>query len=67
VLAGYGLVTAGDAEVYERSLAVNINLWWGVAMLLFGAGLLLGAWRGWGRASARLASEDPEGREMMRR
>ena len=67
LLAGYGLATAGDAEAYERSLSVNVNLWWGMVMLLFGAALLWSAWRGWGRATARLAAEDPEGREMLAR
>jgi hypothetical protein len=44
LLAGYGLATAGDAAHYARSLSVNINLWWGLVMLLFGV-LLLGAAR----------------------
>ena len=38
LLVGYGLF--GDAAIYERSLGVNINLWWGMAMSGFG-GLLL--------------------------
>jgi hypothetical protein len=41
LLAGYGLLTAGDAAMYARSGGLNINLWWGVAMLAFGA-LMLG-------------------------
>jgi hypothetical protein len=32
----YGLATAGDSGLYARSLAVNINLWWGGVMLVFG-------------------------------
>ncbi len=36
ILAVYGLVTAGNSEMYVRSTAVNINLWWGVVMLVFG-------------------------------
>jgi hypothetical protein len=44
LLGGYGLATAGDAAHYARSLSVNINLWWGLVMLLFGV-LLLGAAR----------------------
>lgn len=44
LLAGYGLATAGDTAHYARSLSVNINLWWGLVMLLFGV-LLLGAAR----------------------
>jgi hypothetical protein len=41
LLAGYGVATNGDAERYARSMAVNINLWWGLVMLVFGALLLL--------------------------
>ncbi|MEP7347977.1 MAG: hypothetical protein ABI877_22100 [Gemmatimonadaceae bacterium] len=36
ILAGYGLATAGNTEMYLRSTSVNINLWWGVVMLVFG-------------------------------
>ena len=41
IVAGYGLATSGNAEMYVRSDAVNINLWWGVVMLVFGV-LFLG-------------------------
>jgi hypothetical protein len=67
LLTGYGAATAGNVGAYERSLSVNVNLWWGLVMLAFGAVMLWSAWRGWGRATARLAAEDPEGREMMER
>ena len=40
IIAGYGVVTAGDAQRYARSGGVNINLWWGVVMLAFGVLLL---------------------------
>lgn len=35
LLAGFGLL--GDQAVYERSLHINVNLWWGLVMLFFGA------------------------------
>jgi hypothetical protein len=38
LLAGFGL--ASDAGLYERSLGVNVNLWWGVVMLAFGTVML---------------------------
>jgi hypothetical protein len=39
----YGLV--GDPGIYEVSLGVNINAWWGLVMAAFG-GVMLGlAWR----------------------
>ena len=39
LLAGYGLF--GDKAVYQRSLGININLWWGLVMLIFGIVMLL--------------------------
>ena len=67
LLAGYGIATASDAARYARSQSVNINLWWGLAMLLFGTLLLVSAARQWGRGSGRPAMEDPEGRETEER
>jgi hypothetical protein len=37
----YGFATKGDAEMYHRSLDININLWWGMVLLVFGV-LMLG-------------------------
>jgi hypothetical protein len=34
LLVVYGLVS--DSAIYQRSLGININLWWGLAMLVFG-------------------------------
>ena len=34
-----GLWTLGDQELYARSLGYNINLWWGLVMLAFGAAM----------------------------
>ncbi len=41
-----GLLTAADAEMYKKSLGININLIWGVVLLVFGAFMLVMAWRG---------------------
>ena len=40
VLAGYGLFSNSDKAMYERSLDININLVWGVVMLVFGVFML---------------------------
>jgi len=32
----YGLVTGSDKELYHRSLDMNVNLWWGLVLLVFG-------------------------------
>ena len=39
LLAGFGLLSA--KQLYQRSLGFNINLWWGVVMLLFGGVLFV--------------------------
>jgi hypothetical protein len=36
LLIGYGAATNGSAMYAEHSLGVNMNLWWGVALLAFG-------------------------------
>lgn len=40
ILFAFGLYSMNDTELYARSLGKNINLWTGVAMLVFG-GLML--------------------------
>jgi hypothetical protein len=44
LLAVYGLL--GNKEQYARSLGINVNLGWGVVMLVFGSIMLLFALRG---------------------
>jgi multisubunit Na+/H+ antiporter MnhG subunit len=34
VLTGYGLL--GNKAIYEQSLGINVNLAWGVVLLIFG-------------------------------
>ena len=36
ILAGFGLATNGDVETYRPSGGININLWWGLVMLVTG-------------------------------
>jgi uncharacterized membrane protein YidH (DUF202 family) len=43
LLVVYGAATASDVEMYRHSLGMNINLIWGVVLLVFGAAMLLGA------------------------
>jgi hypothetical protein len=42
----YGVATNSDTEMYLHSLGMNINIIWGVVLLLFGGGMLMGAVRG---------------------
>ena len=46
LVGGYGAATGGSQTYARHSLGINVNLWWGIAMLLFGAGMLLLARRG---------------------
>jgi uncharacterized membrane protein len=39
LLIVYGLMTTGDADLYARSLGINMNLWWGLVMLVFGGSM----------------------------
>ncbi|MGA2172628.1 MAG: hypothetical protein ABSG82_06395 [Sedimentisphaerales bacterium] len=43
IITIFGLVS--DPKIYERSLGININLWWGLVMFAFGAFMLIMAWR----------------------
>ena len=45
MLAIYGLVTASNEEMYRQSLHVNINLWVGISMFVFGVIMLIFAKR----------------------
>ena len=46
LLAGYGLVTASNTAQYVVSGGLNINLWWGLVLLVVGVIFLLLARRG---------------------
>jgi len=39
VMVVYGFLTGGD-PMYQRSLGLNVNAWWGAVLLVFG-GLML--------------------------
>ena len=43
VLVVYGAVTGSDAGMYKRSLGMNINLIWGIVLLIFGLLMLISA------------------------
>lgn len=38
VLTVYGLMS--DRSIYQRSLGINVNLWWGLVLLAFGLAML---------------------------
>lgn len=44
ILALYGAISS--RAIYARSLGININAVWGIALLIFGCVMLALAWRG---------------------
>jgi len=34
LLIGFGVI--GDKAIYQRSLGIDVNLWWGAILLVFG-------------------------------
>jgi hypothetical protein len=43
VMVIFGLITGSKKEMYERSLDININLWWGLVLLVFGLAMFIAA------------------------
>ena len=48
LLVGFGFFS--DPAIYQRSLGIDVNLWWGLVLLAFGALML---WLGWRAAASR--------------
>jgi hypothetical protein len=51
LLAIYGFATGSDGDMYKSSLDINVNLWWGLVLFLFGATMLFFALRARGNKS----------------
>ncbi len=43
ILTVYGMVS--NPAMYEKSLGINVNLWWGLVLLAFGLVMLVFAYR----------------------
>ena len=61
LLVLYGGITMGDATLYARSNSVNINLWWGLTMVLFGGAMYLFGHRARSLQGMHPAETSPEG------
>jgi protein-S-isoprenylcysteine O-methyltransferase Ste14 len=57
LLAGYGIFS--NPAIYQRSLGIDINLWWGVVLFVFGLGMLGLAWRASRRKVQAHAADSP--------
>jgi protein-S-isoprenylcysteine O-methyltransferase Ste14 len=58
LLVVYGLITNSDEATYARSLGVNINLYWGVLLLVFGGAMITMAWKGGRKAAGEAAAKE---------
>jgi hypothetical protein len=54
ILVIFGITSAGS-DIYKASLGLNVNLYWGLLLLVFGGWMLFMAWRG--------SKQDPSARE----
>lgn len=55
ILTVFGMATKGS-RIYAASLGINVNFWWGLVLLVFGAAMLM-----LGRSSQkRLSNLPPE-------
>ncbi len=63
VLLIFGLVA--DPAIYARSLGYNLNLWWGLVLLVFGVISLYFGRKG--TSGMRPAATEPEGRATEER
>ena len=48
-----GIMFSLVGETYRCSLNININLWWGLVLLVFGVLMYVAAWRSQVRDSAK--------------
>ncbi len=68
LLVIYGLATGSSPDTYKPSLGININLYWGVLLLVFGGWMLIMAVRGsrgaeqGGPQNQAAKPQDPAGR-----
>jgi uncharacterized protein YhhL (DUF1145 family) len=46
MLVIYGFATGSNAQMYKHSLNINVNIYWGFVLLVFGAAMLIPAWLG---------------------
>jgi hypothetical protein len=40
ILVAYGFATSAETGFYQHSLGFNVNLWWGLVLLVFGLVML---------------------------
>lgn len=60
LLVIFGLIA--NQSTLHNSLGINVNLWWGLVIFVFGGVMTLLGRRG--TASARLTEDSPEGKKI---
>ena len=63
MLVVFGLIE--DKSVFHASLGIDVDLWWGIVMLIFGVLMLVLGRRG--TATARLTEDSPKGKKIDER
>ena len=58
ILTAFGLSTRDNTALYEKSLGTDVNLWWGLALLVFGVVVLTLGRRG----QMRIGKTETKGR-----
>lgn len=67
LLVGYGLISNSNTETYSRSLGINVNLYWGLLLLVFGGTMLMLAWRGGQQPPEEASKETSESEQPTAR
>jgi hypothetical protein len=49
ILTALGLATRSTAESYAKSMGIDVNLWWGLVLMVFGIAVLILGRRGHAR------------------
>lgn len=60
LMAAVGLFTGSNTEMYARSLGININLIWGILLLVFGGFMLVMAMNAQKKEKAAAAASQPQ-------
>jgi membrane protein implicated in regulation of membrane protease activity len=58
ILTAFGLSTRDNAAVYEASLGIDVNLWWGLVLLVFGVVVIALGRRGQSRIERNKGHKD---------
>jgi hypothetical protein len=61
ILSAFGLATKDRPGFYAQSLGIDVNLWWGLVLLVFGLSMFFLGRRGQKRLAALPPEQEEEG------